>query len=175
MEAVASPAYTHPEFSATGRESSPGDHPRSQPERLLAFIQNAGRSCRYDKTVAPPPGTCVSQIPVGRPCSSSPNRLMRTRMSGGVGGGSRKAIPYPDLCGGSNRNGSHLLDSDKARFAILKCTEFTADYGVGCELPCLGVRHGTHQTVTPVVQRFGLCRTPHVNALVEQCNIHCRQ
>ena len=29
-------------------------------------------------------------------CLDQPNRRMRTRMSGGVGGGLRKGAPYPD-------------------------------------------------------------------------------
>ncbi len=30
-------------------------------------------------------------------CLDQPNRRMRTRMSGGVGGGLRKGAPYPDM------------------------------------------------------------------------------
>ena len=30
--------------------------------------------------------------------SDQPNRRIRTRMSGGVGGGSREATPYPYVC-----------------------------------------------------------------------------
>ena len=31
-------------------------------------------------------------------CFDQPNHRIRTRMSGGVGGGSREATPYPYIC-----------------------------------------------------------------------------
>jgi hypothetical protein len=86
-------------LTASWRGSKPYDHPRSESQGLLAFIQNAWRSLRHDEALAPRPGTCLSQMPMGRSCSSTSNRLMRIRMSGGVGGDRAKPVPYPDLGG----------------------------------------------------------------------------
>ena len=58
-------------------------------------VQNVGRSLRHDKEMVTFSRTCVPQIPVGRPRSTSTNRLMRTRMSGGVGGDPTNRIPIP--------------------------------------------------------------------------------
>jgi len=72
---------------------------KAQGVSLLASCQDVGRPHRNDQTVAVRPGTCVSQISLERASPTVANRLVRTRMSGGVGGGSGNAIRYPDLGG----------------------------------------------------------------------------
>jgi hypothetical protein len=59
------------------------------------LVQDVGWSYGNDQTVAVGPGTCVSQISLERACSSATNRLVRTRMLGGVGAGRGNPPGYP--------------------------------------------------------------------------------
>lgn len=63
------------------------------------------------------PRTCLSQIPVGRSSSSSTNRLMQTRMSGGLGADRGDTVPYPDLC---NRTTDLCYDQNQTYNTIAK-------------------------------------------------------
>ena len=61
----------------------------------MAFIQNAGRSDRDVKPVARRSGFIQSVRKMEQACFKEMNRLMRTRMLGGVGGVRRKPAPIP--------------------------------------------------------------------------------
>ena len=61
----------------------------------MAFIQNAGRSNRDVKPVARRSGFIQSVRKMEQACFKEMNRLVRTRMLGGVGGARRKPAPIP--------------------------------------------------------------------------------
>ena len=61
----------------------------------MAFIQNAGRSDRDVKPVARRSGFIQSVRKMEQACFKEMNRLVRTRMLGGVGGARRKPAPIP--------------------------------------------------------------------------------
>ena len=78
-----------------GRAATPSDPPRSQPQGPLAHGQDHCQRRRADQCVACRTGTDQHEDPVGRACSATSNRLMRTRMSGGVGRVTGDGGPYP--------------------------------------------------------------------------------
>ena len=61
----------------------------------MAFIQNAGRSDRDVKPMACRSGFIQSVRKMEQACFKEMNRLVRTRMLGGVGGARRKPAPIP--------------------------------------------------------------------------------
>ena len=61
----------------------------------MAFNQNAGRSNRDVKPVARRSGFIQSVRKMEQACFKEMNRLVRTRMLGGVGGARRKPAPIP--------------------------------------------------------------------------------
>ena len=61
----------------------------------MAFIQNAGRSNRDVKPVARRSRFIQSVRKMEQACFKEMNRLVRTRMLGGVGGARRKPAPIP--------------------------------------------------------------------------------
>ena len=58
-------------------------------ERILADILQQSLKCRHRWVLEDPAGFLT--------CFNQPNRRLRTRMSGGVGGGRREASPYPHM------------------------------------------------------------------------------
>ena len=61
----------------------------------MAFIQNAGHSNRDVKPVARRSGFIQSVRKMEQACFKEMNRLVRTRILGGVGGARRKPAPIP--------------------------------------------------------------------------------
>ena len=57
-------------------------------ERILADILQQSLKCRHRCVLEDPADLLI--------CFNQPNRRLRTRTSGGEGGGSREASPYPD-------------------------------------------------------------------------------
>ncbi len=79
-----------PPRSAVARPRDATEHGvanRVERERILAFVENAGDPHRPDERVVRPPGFGAAQVCLGRSGSAATNRLVRTRMLGGVGAG----------------------------------------------------------------------------------------
>ncbi len=95
LEAMAIPTHPHSETEATWCAARRSCTPWHQPQSLLASRQDVRWPHGNDQTVVVGPRTCVSQIPLERACSSATNRLVRTRMLGGVGAGRGNPSGYP--------------------------------------------------------------------------------
>ena len=61
----------------------------------MAHGQDDRKRCRDDERLAILARSLESEDPLGRACSSSWNRLVRTRMLGGVGRTVSNGRPYP--------------------------------------------------------------------------------
>ena len=72
-----------------------GDQARDQSQELLAFATDTHYALRDAQQVAGATGASFAQTTLVRPCSASRNRLIRTRMSGGVGRAISDGGPYP--------------------------------------------------------------------------------
>ena len=95
LETVATCPHQGEKPCAAGRESRHGDQARVDAQKLLASLKDAGDANRDAQQVAARTRTAFAQATLVRPCSASRNRLMRTRMSGGVGRVTGNGDPYP--------------------------------------------------------------------------------
>jgi hypothetical protein len=95
LEAVAPCAYEGEEPCASECEPRHGDQARVDSQKLLASLENASDAIRDAQQLAARTRTAFAQTTLVRPCSASRNRLMRIRMSGGVGRVIREDGPYP--------------------------------------------------------------------------------
>lgn len=68
---------------------------RVEPQGLLASLQDVGDPHGHGQQVVLEPGLGESQVRVEQACPTSANRLVRTRMLGGVGGGVSNDPAYP--------------------------------------------------------------------------------
>ncbi len=82
-------------FAVGTAVNSRGDQTRDQSQELLAFVTDTRHALRDAQQVAGATGTIFAQTTLVRPRSASRNRLMRTRMSGGVGRAISDDGPYP--------------------------------------------------------------------------------
>ena len=64
--------------------------------RLRASLQDVGDPYGHGQQVVPETGLGISQVCLGQTCSTSTNRLVRTRMLGGVGGRGQQWPRLPD-------------------------------------------------------------------------------
>lgn len=72
------------------------DQTRDQSQKLLASLADTSNAiCNAQQMAARTVRTSFAQTTLVRPCSASRNRLMRTRMSGGVGRVVSDGGPYP--------------------------------------------------------------------------------
>ena len=73
----------------------PCDQTRNESQELLAAVTNARHALRDAQQVAGGTRTAFAQTTLVRPRSASRNRLVRTRMLGGVGRAVSNDRPYP--------------------------------------------------------------------------------
>jgi hypothetical protein len=92
---MASPAETSARSHSFRSTGSPSHPSRTQSERLLAHVQDNCQWRRTDQRVARRTRTVKHQYPLGTACSATSNRLLRTRMYGGVGAGPSDGAAYP--------------------------------------------------------------------------------
>ena len=90
LETVASTKTSTRNAHSTRRPQASGDPPRTQPQELLAYVQDHCQRRGADECVARRTRTAQLKDALGQACSPSLNRRMRTRMSGGVGGSSAR-------------------------------------------------------------------------------------
>jgi group II intron reverse transcriptase/maturase len=84
--------------SLGARRSTPtGLPPRKESQRPLAHGQNHCQRGRDDECLAARSGTGVAEITLGQACTAPSNRVVRTRMLRGVGGGRSDPPAYPIL------------------------------------------------------------------------------
>ena len=69
--------------------------PRKESQRPVAHGQNHCQRGRDDECLAARSGTGVAEITLGQACSAPSNRVVRTRMLRGVGGGRSDPPAYP--------------------------------------------------------------------------------
>ena len=85
LETVASAVTSTRDAHPIRRSETPSDPPRTPSPRLLAHGQDHCQWRGTDQRVACRTGTAKHEDTLGRACSASSNRLVRTRMLGGVG------------------------------------------------------------------------------------------
>src|ERR1700730_18091919 len=100
------------------------NRPCGRISRSLAFAATGKGEAwtRHSKGPKPLRRTPMSNSPTRRerpPVLNPLNRRIRTRMSGGVGGGSREVSPYPDWAGKSNPDATILSPDHAARIDFL--------------------------------------------------------
>src|SRR6056297_863482 len=95
LETLAASPHASPGTHSSRRAASPGDPARSESQRPLAHGQDHCQWGRDDERLVARARDVEPQITLGGTCSASPNRLVRTRLLGGVGRASRKGRPYP--------------------------------------------------------------------------------
>ena len=95
LEAMASPAQAKARTHTTRRSPSSSDPTRSQSQRLLAHGEIHCQRRGTEQRMAARPRTAQHEVTLGRACSASSNRLVRTRMLGGVGRVPGNGHPYP--------------------------------------------------------------------------------
>ena len=106
LETLASCAHASPRTHSIRRPASPSHPSRQKSPRPLAHGQNHRQRCWDDECVVTRTGHAEPENTLGGTCSASPNRLMRTRMSGGVGRAVSNGRPYPisrTYCGAGRR------------------------------------------------------------------------
>jgi len=84
LEELATCSHTHPRTHSSGRLTEASYPARHKSQRTLAHGQNDRKWCRNDERMVSRSGSLESQDIMGRTCSSSLNRRMQIRMSGGV-------------------------------------------------------------------------------------------
>ncbi len=94
-ETLALPAHAEPGVNASGFLASSGNPSREEPQGLLAHGKDHCQWCRNDEQVAAGAGTGEPEESLGVTRSTSLNRLVRTRMPGGVGRAVSNGRPYP--------------------------------------------------------------------------------
>src|SRR6056297_1300120 len=99
LETLAASPHASPGTHSSRRAASPGDPARSESQRPLAHGQDHCQWGRDDERLVARARDVEPQITLGGTCSASPNRLVRTRLLGGVGRASRKGRPYPSSSG----------------------------------------------------------------------------
>ena len=92
---MATPAHEDQQSHASRGESGHGHQTRNESQKLLAVVTNARHALRDAQQVAGATGTAFAQTTLVRPRSASRNRLVRTRMLGGVGRAVSNDRPYP--------------------------------------------------------------------------------
>jgi hypothetical protein len=95
LEALASCAHASPGADRVRRPASPGDSTREESQGALAYGENHCQWCRDDECLVRVSGRGESEESLGESCFSSSNRLVRTRMLGGVGRVLGDGHPYP--------------------------------------------------------------------------------
>ncbi len=95
LEAVASAQASTRNAHSARRSQASGDPPCTQPPELLAHVQDNCQRRRADQCVAGRTRTAQPEDTMGQACSTSLNRRMRTRTSGGVGRVTGNGGPYP--------------------------------------------------------------------------------
>ena len=95
LETVATSPHQGAAPRASGRESGHGDQTRGQSQKLLAVVSDTRHANRDAQPVARATRTAFAQTTLVRPRSASRNRLVRTRMLGGVGRAVSNDRPYP--------------------------------------------------------------------------------
>lgn len=85
LETLALPAHAEPGANAIWRIASSGNPSREEPQGLLAYGKDHCQWSRNDEQVVAGAGTGEPEEPLGVTRSTSLNRLVRTRMPGGVG------------------------------------------------------------------------------------------
>src|SRR4030067_2220388 len=102
LEAVAQPTHSHCEAKATGC-SHAGSHPAwYQQQRPVAHVPHGSDAYRHHRGIPTETRTGESRRPLAQVCSQAANRLVRTRMLGGVGGVRSNAAPIPIVEGAAN-------------------------------------------------------------------------
>ncbi len=92
---VASTETSSSNAHPTRRSDSPGHSSRAESKGLPAHVQDNRRRRGTDECVACRTRHVKHEDSLGRACSTSSNRLMRTRMPGGVGRVTGNGGPYP--------------------------------------------------------------------------------
>ena len=95
LEALASCAHASPGADRVGRAASSSDPPCEESQGALAHGENHRQWCRDDECLVIVSGRGESEESLGESCSSSSNRLVRTRTLGGVGRVLGDGHPYP--------------------------------------------------------------------------------
>ena len=95
LEVLAPTTHQSLPAQAAWRQTRRGAYTWMFAKGTMAFIQNAGCSNRDVKPVARRSGFIQSVRKMEQACFKEMNRLVRTRMLGGVGGARRKPAPIP--------------------------------------------------------------------------------
>ena len=95
LETVASAETSTRNAHSARRSGTSGDPPRSQSQGLLAHAQDHCQRRGAEQCVACRTRTAQHEDSLGTACSTSRNRLVRTRMLGGVGRVTSDGGPYP--------------------------------------------------------------------------------
>ncbi len=98
LEALASRTHTSPSADRVGRLATPCRPTREKSQRSVAHGQDDSQWSRHDECLVASPMGIEFKDTLGRACSPSLNRRMRTRIYGGVGR-ARHSASLPDLAG----------------------------------------------------------------------------